>query len=168
MPHEIESRAGARVLGFGINTAQAHELPGAARFSRQRRECRPSSSGSGQGCERRSLACCWAPCWREPRQPMTYDPANCNGADFDDKLAFTVSKVTAQPRVNFVKSPYDDDFTAAACPAATKACRKKSYLVTGDLVLVGRTQGDFTCVSYQSPLAKKQIWGERLAAQRGG
>src|SRR5258708_7201697 len=85
-------------------------------------------------------------------------PANWKGADFGDKLAFTVSKVTAQPRVNFVKSPYDDDFTAAACPAATKACRKKSYLVTGDLVLVGRTQGDFTCVSYQSPLAKKQIW----------
>jgi hypothetical protein len=56
------------------------------------------------------------------------------------------------------QEPYDDDFTAAACPAATKACQKKSYLVTGDLVLVGRTQGDFTCVSYQSPLAKKQIW----------
>src|SRR5258705_11088639 len=93
------------------------------------------------------------------RTASAYDasaPANCNGADFDDKLAFTVSKVTAQPRVNFVKSPYDDDFTAAACPAATKACRKKSYLVTGDLVLVGRTQGDFTCISYQSPLAKKQ------------
>jgi hypothetical protein len=86
------------------------------------------------------------------------DPANCNGADWDDKLALTVSKVTAQPRVNFIKSPYDDDFTAAACPAATKACRKKSYLVTGDLVLVGKTQGDFTCVSYQSPLAKKHIW----------
>jgi hypothetical protein len=86
------------------------------------------------------------------------DPANCNGAGWDDKLALTVSKVTAQPRVNFIKSPYDDDFTAAACPAATKACRKKSYLVTGDLVLVGKTQGDFTCVSYQSPLAKKHIW----------
>jgi hypothetical protein len=86
------------------------------------------------------------------------DPANCNGADTDEKLALTVSKVTAQPRVNFIKSPYDDDFTAAACPAATKACQKKSYLVTGDLVLGGRTRGDFTCVSYQSPLAEKQIW----------
>ena len=89
-----------------------------------------------------------------------YDPANCNGADWDDNLALTVSKVTAQPRVNFVKSPYDDDFKAAACPAATRACQKKSYLVTGDLVLVGRTRGDFTCVSYQSPLAKKQIWAD--------
>jgi hypothetical protein len=87
-----------------------------------------------------------------------YDPANCNGADWDDKLALTVSKVTAQPRVNFIKSPYDDDFTAAACPAATKACQRKSYLVMGDLVLVGKTRGHFTCVSYQSPLAKTQIW----------
>lgn len=87
-----------------------------------------------------------------------YDPRNCNGAEWDDKSALVVSKVTAQPRVNFVKSPYDNDFKAATCPAATETCRKKSYLVTGDLVLVGKTRGDFTCVSYQSPLAKKQIW----------
>jgi hypothetical protein len=86
------------------------------------------------------------------------DPRNCNGVDWDDKNALVVSKVTASARVNFVKSPYDDDFKAATCPAATATCRKKSYLVTGDLVLVGKTQGEFTCVSYQSPSAKKQIW----------
>jgi hypothetical protein len=88
-----------------------------------------------------------------------YDPNNCNGADgWDNTLAFAVSKVTAQPRVYFVKSPYDDDFKAATCPAATETCRKNSYLVIGDLVLAGRTQGDFTCVTYQSPTAKKHIW----------
>jgi hypothetical protein len=87
-----------------------------------------------------------------------HDPNNCNGVEWDNNRALVVSKVTAHPRVNFIKSPYDDDFKAAACPAATKGCRKKSYLVTGDLVLVGKTQGDFTCVDYQSPLAKKQIW----------
>jgi hypothetical protein len=87
-----------------------------------------------------------------------YDPANCNGADWDAEHALVVSKVTASPRVNFVKSPYDDDFKAESCPAATAACRKQSYLVTGDLVLTGRTRGDFTCVSYQSPQAKKQVW----------
>ena len=87
-----------------------------------------------------------------------YDPANCNGADWDGKGTMIVSKVTAKLRVNFIKSPYDDDFTAAACPAATAACQRKTYLVTDDLVLGGRTRGDFTCVSYQSPLAKKQIW----------
>jgi hypothetical protein len=55
-----------------------------------------------------------------------YDPANCNGVDWDDKRPLTVSKVTAHPRVNFIKSPYDDDFKALTCPAATAACRKKS------------------------------------------
>jgi hypothetical protein len=87
-----------------------------------------------------------------------YDPANCNGADWDDKRALVVSKVTAKPRVNFVKSPYDDDFKAENCPAATDACRKTSYLVTGDLVLTGKTREEFTCVSYHSPLSDKRTW----------
>lgn len=86
------------------------------------------------------------------------DPANCNGVDWDDKRPLAVAKVTAQPRVNFIKSPYDDDFTAASCPAATAACRKATYLVAGDLVLLGRARSAFTCVDYQSPLAKKQVW----------
>jgi len=37
------------------------------------------------------------------------DPANCNGAEWDKDLALTVSKVTAEPRANFIKSSYDDD-----------------------------------------------------------
>jgi hypothetical protein len=86
------------------------------------------------------------------------DPANCVGVDWDDKQTLVVSRVIATPRADFVKSPYDDDFKADACPAATDACRKKSYLVRGDLVLTGRTRGDFTCVSYQSPTAKKPTW----------
>jgi hypothetical protein len=89
-----------------------------------------------------------------------YDPNNCNGVDWDDKRPQVVQKVIARPRVNFIKGPYDDDFTATTCPADTEACRQKSYLVTGDLVLIGKTQGAFTCVVYQSPLAKKQIWAQ--------
>jgi hypothetical protein len=96
-----------------------------------------------------------------------YDPHNCNGLEWDNKRALVVRKVTAKPRVNFIKSPYDDEFKAETCPAATEACRRKSYLVTGDLVLVGKTQSEFTCVAYQSPLAKKQILDHRLAAERG-
>jgi hypothetical protein len=87
-----------------------------------------------------------------------YDPANCNGVGWDDKRALVVSAVTAKPRVNFVKSPYDDDFKAETCPAATDTCRKKSYLITGDLVLTGATRGEFTCISYHSPLSAKRIW----------
>jgi hypothetical protein len=85
------------------------------------------------------------------------DPNNCVGIDWDDKRVVVVSKVTAHLRVNFIKSPYDDDFTATTCPATTAACRKQSYLETGDFVLVDRTQGDFACVMYKSPLVKKPI-----------
>jgi hypothetical protein len=87
-----------------------------------------------------------------------YEPNNCSGVDWDDKRALVVSQVIARPRINFIKSPYDDDFKAATCPADTETCRKKSYLVPGDLVLTGRTQGPFTCVAFQSPRARKQIW----------
>lgn len=48
-----------------------------------------------------------------------YDPNNRNGVDWDEKRALIVAKVTAQPRVNFFKSPYDDDFKAEGCPAAS-------------------------------------------------
>ncbi|WP_291688253.1 hypothetical protein [Bradyrhizobium sp.] len=84
-----------------------------------------------------------------------YDPRNCNGFEWDDKRALVVQKVTARPRVSFVKSPYDDDFKAETCPASTEACRQKAYLVAGDLVLTGKTLGSFTCISYQE---KKQMW----------
>src|SRR4029077_1217602 len=86
------------------------------------------------------------------------DPKNCNGAGWDDKSPWVIARVTAAPRVIFIKSPYDDDFKAESCPADTAACRKNSYLVTGDLVFVGHVIGAFTCINYQSPLAKKQIW----------
>src|ERR1700760_851941 len=86
------------------------------------------------------------------------DPKNCNGVGWDDKSPWVIARVTATPRVNFVKSPYDDDFKAESCPALTEACQRRAYLVTGDLVFVGRTQGAFTCVNFQSPLATKQIW----------
>jgi hypothetical protein len=86
------------------------------------------------------------------------DPANCNGVDWDDTSMLVVSKVIASPRVNFVKSPYDDDFKADTCPAAGEACRRKAYLVTDDLVLTGKTRGKFTCVSYQAPTEKRPAW----------
>src|SRR5580704_48769 len=84
-----------------------------------------------------------------------YDPRNCNGIEWDEARVLVVQKVAAVPRVNFIKSPYDDEFKADTCPADTQACRKNSYLVTGDLVLTGKTLGAFTCISYQ---VKKNIW----------
>jgi hypothetical protein len=82
------------------------------------------------------------------------DPNMCLGIDFDVAHPLVVSKISGSPRVNFIKGSDDD----AACPAATDACRKKAYLVPGDLVLSGRARGEFTCASYQSPLSRKQDW----------
>jgi hypothetical protein len=89
------------------------------------------------------------------------DPRNCIGFEWDDKRAVVVQKVTAKPRINFIKSPYDDNLKAETCPAATAACRKKSYLVTGDLVLTGKTLGAFTCISYQV----KRTFGPRTGCR---
>src|SRR5262249_37538033 len=78
----------------------------------------------------------------------------CTGVDFDAKRPLIASKVTTRPHVNFVKGSEDD----AACPAEKEAGRKKAFVVPGDVVLTGRTQGDFTCVAYQSFHARKQDW----------
>jgi hypothetical protein len=83
------------------------------------------------------------------------DPRNCIGIEWDDTRASVVQKVTAAPRVNFIKSPYDDEAKAETCPADTPACRKSSYLVTGDLVLTGKALGPYTCISYQ---IEAQLW----------
>jgi hypothetical protein len=87
-----------------------------------------------------------------------YDPKNCNGIDWDDKKPLVAASVTRVSRVHFIKSTYDDDFKAESCPNDKEACRRKSYLVAGDLVLMGKSLGLFTCASYQSPLARKQVW----------
>ena len=82
----------------------------------------------------------------------------------DDNRALVVSKITA-PRVNFIKSPYDDDFKAAACPAATNGCQKESYLVTGDLVLVGKTSRRFHLRRLPITAGEKPDLDQRLAAE---
>jgi hypothetical protein len=100
------------------------------------------------------------PAPQAPASDVPNDPGNCVGVEWDEKHPLTLAKITASPRVNFVKSRYDDMFKVSTCPAATDACRKKSYLVPGDLVLVGKTQGDFTCVAYQQPATKRPSFTE--------
>jgi hypothetical protein len=82
------------------------------------------------------------------------DSNACTGIDFDAKRPLIASKVATRPHVNFVKGSEDD----AACPGEKEACRKKAFVVPGDVVLTGRTQGAFTCVAYQSFHARKQDW----------
>src|ERR1700759_948961 len=80
------------------------------------------------------------------------DPKNCNGVGWDDKSPWVIARVTATPRVNFVKSPCDADLKAESCAAPTEACQRRADLVTGHLVWVGRTQGACTCGKVQAPL----------------
>jgi hypothetical protein len=84
-------------------------------------------------------------------------PNICAGVEWDEQRALAVARVTAPSRAYLLKNSSDDP-SAAACPAKIRACRQKAYLVAGDLVLVGRTQGDFACVAYQSPKAIKPVW----------
>jgi hypothetical protein len=82
------------------------------------------------------------------------DPNVCLGVDFDVKRPLVASRISARSHVNFIKGSDDD----AACPTDREGCRKKAYLVPGDVVLAGRVQGAFTCVSYQSLHTRKQNW----------
>jgi hypothetical protein len=81
-------------------------------------------------------------------------PGDCTGIDFDAKQPLAAAKIIARPRIHYVKSAWED----ATCPADSETCKGKAYLVAGDLVLIGKTQGAYTCVAYQSPRARKQIW----------
>jgi len=92
-----------------------------------------------------------APALAEGSQPSA---ADCLGIDFDVARPLAVAKIIARPRVHYVKSAWED----ASCPAEGDACRAKAYLVSGDLVLVGRKRGPLTCISYQSAHDTKQKW----------
>lgn len=82
-------------------------------------------------------------------------PGDCLGVDFNTRNPVTIAKIIAdRTRVYFVKNSSDD----AACPAATASCQDQAYLVPGDLVLIGKAHGAFTCVSYQSAAARTQRW----------
>jgi hypothetical protein len=82
-------------------------------------------------------------------------PGDCLGVDFDVAHPIVVVRILpGKPRVYFVKSTMDD----AACPAATDACRSKAYLIPGDLALIGKTYGAYTCVAYESAQSRKVQW----------
>jgi hypothetical protein len=80
---------------------------------------------------------------------------NCLGIGFDVTHPVTIAKIIAdRPQVHFVKGAFDD----AVCPAERDTCVQPSYLIPGDLVLVGKTRGAYSCVSYQSAADRTQRW----------
>jgi len=83
------------------------------------------------------------------------NPGDCLGIGFDVTHSVTIAKIIAdRPQVHFLKNASDD----AACPAEREACVAPSYLVPGDLVLIGKTRGAYSCVSYQSAADRTQRW----------
>jgi hypothetical protein len=56
------------------------------------------------------------------------------------------------PRVNFIEEKSDKK---PACPSLSEACKRKGFLLAGDEVMAGMTQGDLVCVSYIAPDAKR-------------
>jgi hypothetical protein len=82
-------------------------------------------------------------------------PGDCLGIGFEVAHPITIAKVIADRRqVHFIKSAADD----SGCPADREACLASSYLIPGDLVLVGKTHGAYSCVSYQSAADRTQRW----------
>jgi len=80
---------------------------------------------------------------------------DCFGIGFDVTHPVTIAKIIAdRPQVHFVKNASDD----AACPAEREACVAPSYLIPGDLLLVGKTRGAYSCASYQSATDRGQRW----------
>jgi hypothetical protein len=82
-------------------------------------------------------------------------PGDCLGIGFEVQHPITIAKVIAdRPQVHFIKSAADDP----ACPADRETCLAPSYLIPGDLVLVGKTHSAYSCVSYQSAADRTQRW----------
>lgn len=82
-------------------------------------------------------------------------PGDCLGVDFAIAQPIAVARaLPGQPRIYFIKSTMDD----ARCPADTEACREKAYLIPGDVALVGKAYGSYTCVAYESAASRKVQW----------
>jgi len=80
---------------------------------------------------------------------------DCFGIDFDPQHPVAIGKVAAgKPRAYFAKNATD----SASCPAAGAACQEKAYLIPGNLALLGKAFGTYTCVSYESAQAPKPRW----------
>lgn len=87
--------------------------------------------------------------------PAEENPGDCLGVSFEVTHPVTIAKIIAdRPQVHFVKNASD----AAACPAEREACVAPRYLIPGDLVLIGKTRGAYSCVSYQSAADRTQRW----------
>ena len=89
------------------------------------------------------------------------DDGTCRNGSFPEQAGgFGVGKVMGPERAYFI-----DDING--CPNDSAACREKSYVVTGDLVLTGRSKGVYVCAFFPNRGGGSAGWmrRDRLAAQ---
>lgn len=75
--------------------------------------------------------------------PALAAPVSCDGVGFADALRFARVKAEFAP-LHFVKS----GDKVKTCPSDAPACAEKAFLIAGDLVTLGATVKNFTCVDY--------------------
>lgn len=82
-------------------------------------------------------------------QPATQAASgNCEPATVTDQLG--VARIAkSAPKVNFVSGVNENK----ACPSVSSACRSKSFLMPGDVVLTGETRSGFVCATYANAKA---------------
>ena len=84
----------------------------------------------------------------------------CRNGDFPSSQApFGLAQVTGAARLYFLE---DSD----GCPNAEARCRQRAYVVTGNTLITGRSQGDYVCAFFPNRVGGSAGWvpGARLAA----
>jgi hypothetical protein len=93
--------------------------------------------------------------------PALAQEGYCPGVvSFGEESALRLMRVeSAAPRVHFIENRAKDK---PACPAETEACKRKGFVVPGDVVLTSAKPAPIPCVSYIAPGAKrvKGVFGE--------
>ena len=94
-----------------------------------------------------------------PVAAQAQDDGTCRNGSFPtNNTIFGLAKVAGSARLAFLS---DMD----GCPNASARCRTRSYVVTGDTVLTGRTRGPFICAFFPNKGGGTAGWVEtaRLA-----
>ena len=72
----------------------------------------------------------------------------CDAVDIEPANAIDFARVApGTAKVNFVKGGK----AGPSCPSADEACKDRSFLVAGDLVMIQKAPGDWVCAEYTSP-----------------